>query len=54
MTTTETMFLEIFKQIRKELEGIRRAMEKLTNGAPTATEIPDLETFIEQMEDDEK
>ena len=54
MTTTETMFLETFKQIRKELEGIRKALGKLTDNVPTATELPDLETYFERMENDHK
>lgn len=70
MTTTETMFLETFKQIRKELEGTRRALvgiEKVlaAEKAPTRITfskdgvvgektIPDLETFFERLEDDHK
>lgn len=54
MIERDYRYLMALQQISTELSKIREVLDKLSPPAKPSRELPDLETFFEEMEDDGK
>lgn len=54
MTERDYNYLTALRQIASELSKIREALDKLSPPPKPSRELPDLETYFEELEDDGK